>query len=596
MNSPPRTTQLPTAAQVAAQIANRPSPPPGMVLNVFPPTREYMSDPFWYDTAGRDVIQQRHIFDGCKGEEQKEKLKEVLNEFPSRGRWVLRKAAQEGYADAIISLLELGVSLAREDNEDENHEFAPLHIAAFYGNLECVKALVKKGKIEVNARDGLDSTPLLNAARGGHLSTVQWLLEHDADPIAKRDPKMINILQSAAVSGNTDVFRTILGDQRIIDAGIKLDNVISFPAGSGNIEMLKLVLERAGFSIDGDNTRDKLLNSHPLTSEQVEEFERGLWRATTKSAPESLCFLLAYLTDRNLDGSFQYYECKDKAIRNEIFNETIGIVEKDDTEWFETVWNSLLNPPQSVLDSNPEGKAQQQEWLHRRLITAAGAGALQMTKLLLERYKADVNHISIKYHATPLFNAAAQGHVEVVRYLLESDNVDIHLGNGNFANGPTALHNAVLNAHENVFKFDQVVRLLLKHGGPLESFNEAIGTISGSAKLFIVALKKYRAPVELLNEEQREQRRDEIDSKGRALELAVDETDQIWLQNLQMRRRDERLKVADRELMTVGDIYGEPEKGKEENGQESRSDDDEPALKRIKRLGWLERMGLNPVE
>lgn len=52
----------------------------------------------------------------------------------------------------------------------------------------------------------------------------------------------------------------------------------------------------------------------------------------------------------------------------------------------------------------------------------------QDNKLLPEKYKADMNQILIKYHATPLFNAAVQGHVEVVRYLLESHNADIHLG------------------------------------------------------------------------------------------------------------------------------------------------------------------------
>jgi ankyrin repeat protein len=568
-----------------------------MVLNVFPPTREYMSDPFSYDTAGRDVIQQRHIFDRYEGEEQKAKLKEVLNEFPSRGPWVLHKAAVEGHADAIVSLLDFGVSPSEDNKEEDGHRaLAPLHMAAFYGHLECVKALVEKGRIEIDARDDLNSTPLFDATLGGHLSIVQWLLEHGADPTAKRDAKMNNILQISAISGSTDVLRTILEDQRVVDAGMNLNNVISFAAESGNVEMLKLVLERAGFPSNGDDTKDKVSSNHPLTNEQVGEFERGLWRATAKSTTSCLYLLLSYLTDRNPDGTFKYYACRDGAIRTEIFNETIHIVEKDDTEWFETVWNTLLSPPQSILDSNSDAKAQQQEWLHRRLITAAGAGAFKMTKLLLEKYKADVNHISIKYHATALFNAAAQGHIEVVRYLLESHNADIHLGNGSFVNGPTALHNAVLNAHEDVVRFEQVVKLLLKHGGPIEFFNDAIGTITGATKLFVVALKKYRAPVELIDEEQKEQRRDEIDKRWRALELAVDEMDQVWLQSLQVRSRDERLKDNGRELMTVEDADGEPEEREENSVQKDGLENDERSAKRVRRLGWLERMGLNPVE
>jgi plasmid replication initiation protein len=91
-----------------------------------------------------------------------------------------------------------------------------------------------------------------------------------------------------------------------------------------------------------------------------------------------------------------------------------------------------------------------------------------MTKLLPEKYKADVNHILIKYQATPLFNAAVQGHVEVVRYLLESHNTDIHLGNSGYANGSTALHNASLNVAVNnpiANRLEDVVGILLKHGG-----------------------------------------------------------------------------------------------------------------------------------
>jgi hypothetical protein len=78
-----------------------------------------------------------------------------------------------------------------------------------------------------------------------------------------------------------------------------------------------------------------------------------------------------------------------------------------------------------------------------------------------------VNHVLIKYHATPLFNVAVQGHVEVVRYLLESHNADIHLGNRGCANGSTALHNARLKVAVNTAianVLEDVVGISLKHG------------------------------------------------------------------------------------------------------------------------------------
>jgi hypothetical protein len=92
-----------------------------------------------------------------------------------------------------------------------------------------------------------------------------------------------------------------------------------------------------------------------------------------------------------------------------------------------------------------------------------------MTKLLPEKYKADVNHILIRYHSTPLFNAAVKGMSKsYVRYLLEPHNADIHLGNRGFANGLTVLHHASLNVAVNnamANGLEDVVGVSLKHGG-----------------------------------------------------------------------------------------------------------------------------------
>lgn len=98
-----------------------------------------MQDPFGYDQAGRNFIDQQHIFDRYFGEEQKEKLKEALKEalkeFPSNGGRIMDKAAKEGYADVIVALLQLGANPMEKgggegneregekgDEEEENEE------------------------------------------------------------------------------------------------------------------------------------------------------------------------------------------------------------------------------------------------------------------------------------------------------------------------------------------------------------------------------------------------------------------------------------------------------------------------------------------
>jgi ankyrin repeat protein len=113
-------------------------------------------------------------------------LGEVLKEFPGKGARVLDKAALKGEAGVIDTLLELGVEIKRigvaigmsgiatdDDSDDgEEQEFYLLHIACYEGHFECVKVLVEKGGMDIDAQDDLETTPLLNAAGGGSYETV----------------------------------------------------------------------------------------------------------------------------------------------------------------------------------------------------------------------------------------------------------------------------------------------------------------------------------------------------------------------------------------------------------------------------------------
>lgn len=88
----------------------------------------------------------------------------------------------------------------------------------------------------------------------GHLAIVQWLLENGANPLFENNDKLggIDILQAAARSGNPDVLRLLLDDQRV-DAGVALDHrLLDFGAESGKVGVLRLILGRNGFPMDGD--------------------------------------------------------------------------------------------------------------------------------------------------------------------------------------------------------------------------------------------------------------------------------------------------------------------------------------------------------
>lgn len=161
-----------------------------------------------------------------------------------------------------------------------------------------------------------------------------------------------------------------------------------------------------------------------------------------------------------------------------------------------------------------------------------------------------------------MLSATAQGYADIASYLLEHG-ADIHLGNGKYANGPTALHNTVRNGP----KVKDAAMLLLRHGGPVESLDETMQQVVIGTEMVAVAVETYRAPVFLRTKVQHEAVM--ADSEERSVSFTVEEGDMEWLQNLQIRRRDERLKEGKdgRKLMI------EPE---------ARGGDDH----------WPERMGL----
>ncbi len=200
-----------------------------------------------------------------------------------------------------------------------------------------------------------------------------------------------------------------------------------------------------------------------------------------------------------------------------------------------------------------------------------------MTEVLLEKDKADVNRILFRYHATPLFNAAAQGYVEVVRYCLKSYSADIRFGSRKFDNGPTALHNQSLNAAVN----NAIAKRnegwwgdLLKHRGAVKSLGGATG---------ICAEKRLRSNSS--NQDKKLQTRE-------ALKLVVDDSGIGCMENIQIRRMEEILKGVGIDLMSLADADDDEEGERQDYGSENV----EPSVKSVRQLGWLEMMGLEPEE
>lgn len=96
---------------------------------------------------------------------------------------------------------------------DSLNKMTMLHMAAFSGNVEMVRMILATRpaqKVDVEAADGDEWTPLHYAADRGHADVVRILVEEEGANANARDTSRRTPLHLAALGGHTEVIAVLL--------------------------------------------------------------------------------------------------------------------------------------------------------------------------------------------------------------------------------------------------------------------------------------------------------------------------------------------------------------------------------------------------
>ena len=109
--------------------------------------------------------------------------------------------------DVAMSEIERDATLLEARSSDG---WTPLHLAAFFGYDDLVKALLDRGaSIEARSTNAMKNTPLHAASAGRHISTIRLLLEQGANPNATQEGGW-TALHAAAQNGDRETAELLL--------------------------------------------------------------------------------------------------------------------------------------------------------------------------------------------------------------------------------------------------------------------------------------------------------------------------------------------------------------------------------------------------
>ncbi|XP_030835495.1 ankyrin repeat domain-containing protein 17 isoform X5 [Strongylocentrotus purpuratus] len=370
----------------------------------------------------------------------------MIQETNEEGESLLSLACSGGYFELAHVLLKMNANV---EDRGSKGDCTPLMEAASAGHVDIVKLLLEYGA-DANAQSSAGNTPLMYACNGGHEEIVKILLDQGAN-IEDHNENGHTPLMEAASSGHVNIAKILLEK----GAGINThsnefkESALTLACYKGHLEMVKFLLEAGA---DHEHKTD--------------EMHTALMEASMDGHVEVARLLLDHGAQVNMPAdSFEspltLAACGGHVKLASLLIERGANIEEVNDEGYTPLMEAAREGHEEMvallLAQGANINAQTEETQETALTLACCGGFLEVAKFLIE-VGADIELGC----STPLMEAAQEGHVDLVKFLLSKGAI-VH---AQTATGDTALTYACENGHTDV------ADVLLANGADLEHESE----------------------------------------------------------------------------------------------------------------------------
>lgn len=168
------------------------------------------------ESLERALSEDREVLRACDESGRSLSLVAVYTGQAALAWDLVRRGAPEGVheAAALGDLPRLRELLGKDPEGAKTFApdgWTPLHLAAFFGNLDACALLLDHGaELSAKARNPLANEPLHAAVAGGHASAVRLLIERGADPRSPHCQRGSTPLHLAVESDDAEIVEVLL--------------------------------------------------------------------------------------------------------------------------------------------------------------------------------------------------------------------------------------------------------------------------------------------------------------------------------------------------------------------------------------------------